>query len=156
MLTASNIGALALGRFPSPEPGARRGWRFSIIVTAWWVGCALRCPQARLPPHPARAQTGVGGGGGGFQPGLAVRAQNIGFLAQVLAGALCARPPPALPRPGILPLRVLGLELEPNRACCSIIAASYQPPTTSITSWWPPYGTRSSTCIRQYKNYCMP
>ena len=104
MLTVTNIGALALGRFPSPEPGARRGWRFSIIVTAWWVGCALRCPQARLPPHPARAQTGVGGGGGGVQPGLAVRAQNMGFLAQVLAGALCARPPPALPRPGILPL----------------------------------------------------
>ena len=65
LLTVSQIGALALGRFPSPEPGARRGWRFSIIVTAWWVGCALRCPQARLPPHPARAQTGVGGGGGG-------------------------------------------------------------------------------------------
>jgi hypothetical protein len=29
----------------------------------------------------------------GFQPGLAVRAQNIGLLAQVLAGALFARPP---------------------------------------------------------------
>jgi hypothetical protein len=29
------------------------------------VGCAaLRCPQAHLPPHPARAQTGVGWGGG--------------------------------------------------------------------------------------------
>ena len=68
------------------------------------VGCALRCPQARLSPHPVRAQTGVGGGGGGFQPGLAVRAQNIGLLAQVLADALFARPPPALPRPGISPL----------------------------------------------------
>jgi hypothetical protein len=30
----------------------------------------------------------------GFQPGLAVRAQNIGLLAQMLAGALFARPPP--------------------------------------------------------------
>jgi hypothetical protein len=60
----------------------------STIVTAWLAGCALRCPQARLPPHPAREKRGGGGGGGGFQPGLAVRAQNIGLLAQVLAGAL--------------------------------------------------------------------
>jgi hypothetical protein len=55
-------------------------------------------------PAPGPRTNGGGRGRGGFQPGLAVRAQNIGLLAQVLAGALCARPPPALPRPGILPL----------------------------------------------------
>jgi hypothetical protein len=56
----------------------------------------------RLPP-PLHKR---GWAGGGVQPGLAVRAQNIGVLAQVLAGALCARPPRALPRPGILPLGI--------------------------------------------------
>ena len=106
MLTVSNIGALALGRFPSPEPGARRGWRFSIVVTCnGLVGRVRPAMSAGSPaPAPGPRTNGGGRGRGGVQPGLAVRAQNIGFLAQVLAGALCARPPPALPRPGILPL----------------------------------------------------
>jgi hypothetical protein len=58
-------------------------------------------------PAPGPRTNGGGRGRGVVQPGLAVRAQNIGFLAQVLAGALCARPPPARPRPGILPLHVV-------------------------------------------------
>jgi hypothetical protein len=103
LLTASNIGALALGRFPSPrswsaEPGGRRGWRFLLfnycnglvgrVRPAMSAGSPVACPRTR-PAHKR---------GRWFQPGLAVRAQNIGFLAQVLAGALFARPSPALPR----------------------------------------------------------
>jgi hypothetical protein len=96
LLTASIIGALALGRFPSPEPGARRGWRFSIIVTAWWVGCALQCPQAaRLPPHPARAQTGVGGGGGGVPAGFGGACSKCRLFSPG-AGRCAFRPPPPL------------------------------------------------------------
>ena len=41
-------------------------------------------------PAPGPRTNGGGRGRGGFQPGLAVRAQNIGLLAQVLAGALFA------------------------------------------------------------------
>jgi hypothetical protein len=60
------------------------------------------------PPAPAPGPRTNGGGRGGGrgssrEPGLAVRAQNIGLLAQVLAGALFARRPPP-PRSPALPL----------------------------------------------------
>jgi hypothetical protein len=82
------------------------------------VGRGVRPAMSAGSPAPAPGPrtNGGGRGRGGFQPGLAVRAQNIGLLAQVLAGALFVRPPPALPRrPGVLALpagRIEGLEGE--------------------------------------------
>jgi hypothetical protein len=86
--------ALALGRFPSPEPGAgaRRGWRFSIINYCNGLVGRVRPAMSAGSPAPAPGPRTNGGGREGAGGGGASSSSRVWRWLAVLAvvRVLCA------------------------------------------------------------------
>jgi hypothetical protein len=101
------VGVLALGRFPSPQPGrGPSGMALSFNCCNGLAGgsgaCALPRGEVRRPACPRTRPAHKRGwaGAGRVQPGLAARAQSSKFkLLSPSAGRCAFRPPPPHPTP---------------------------------------------------------